>query len=86
MKFKTYFFGLPKSERKLFAENVGTSVGHLTNFSYGYTRLAPVTCAAIEKKTSNAITRKDLRPDDFWKIWPDLEHLAPNVKKQKKAA
>lgn len=85
MKFKTYFFSLSKSERKLFAEQVGTSVGHLNNFSYGYTTLSPVTCAAIEKKTDGAITRKDLRPEDFWKIWPDLERDS-KVEKKKKVA
>lgn len=85
MKFKTYFFALSKSERQLFAGQVGTSVGHLNNFSYGYTSLSPVTCAAIEKQTGGEITRKDLRPEDFWKIWPDLERDSQVVKKRKAA-
>lgn len=29
-------------------------------------------CAAIEKATDHQVTRKDLRPDDYWLIWPDL--------------
>lgn len=30
-------------------------------------------CLSIESATSGAVTRQDLRPDDYWLIWPDLE-------------
>ena len=37
------------------------------------TRSLPVQhCAAIERATSGAVTRKDLRPDDWQRIWPEL--------------
>lgn len=37
-------------------------------------REVPITfCPAIEQATNGAVTRKDLRPDDWWKIWPELE-------------
>lgn len=29
-------------------------------------------CAAIEQATGGAVTRIDLRPDDWQKIWPEL--------------
>ncbi|MBU4609171.1 helix-turn-helix domain-containing protein [Achromobacter sp. GG226] len=29
-------------------------------------------CLAIEIATAGAVTRRDLRPDDYWLIWPDL--------------
>ncbi|MDS1141738.1 helix-turn-helix domain-containing protein [Pusillimonas sp. SM2304] len=29
-------------------------------------------CAAIERATGGAVTRKDLRPDDWHRIWPEL--------------
>lgn len=29
-------------------------------------------CAAIEMATSGAVTRQQLRPDDWQKIWPEL--------------
>lgn len=38
-------------------------------------------CAAIERATEGAVTRRDLRPDDWYRIWPELvtdEHLAPD--------
>ena len=30
-------------------------------------------CLAIEHATGGKVTRQDLRPDDFWRIWPDLK-------------
>lgn len=29
-------------------------------------------CVTIELETSGAVTRKQLRPDDWWAHWPDL--------------
>lgn len=29
-------------------------------------------CLAIERATSGAVTRRDLRPDDWHLIWPEL--------------
>jgi len=29
-------------------------------------------CASIEKATDGAVTRKDLRPNDWHLIWPEL--------------
>ncbi len=37
-------------------------------------------CTAIEQATGGAVTRRDLRPDDWHRIWPELvtpEHPAP---------
>jgi DNA-binding transcriptional regulator YdaS (Cro superfamily) len=37
-------------------------------------------CVAIEKATGESVTRRDLRPDDWERIWPELvtaEHPAP---------
>jgi DNA-binding transcriptional regulator YdaS (Cro superfamily) len=29
-------------------------------------------CAAIEQATGGAVTRRELRPDDWQRIWPEL--------------
>ena len=29
-------------------------------------------CAAIEQATNGAVTRQDLRPSDWQKIWPEI--------------
>lgn len=33
-------------------------------------------CYAIEQATNGAVTRKDLRPDDWHEIWPELKETA----------
>ena len=33
-------------------------------------------CAAIERATNGAVSRKELRPDDWQAIWPDLQEGA----------
>lgn len=36
------------------------------------TKVAPEYCVVIELETKGAVTRKDLRPNDWWAIWPEL--------------
>lgn len=39
-------------------------------------------CAAVETATDGAVTRRDLRPDDWHRIWPELataEFPAPEL-------
>jgi len=33
---------------------------------------SPSLCVLIERVTEYKVTRQELRPDDFWLIWPDL--------------
>lgn len=79
MLFKNYFFQLDALARKDLAERVGTSVGHLTNFSYGYTMLNPAVCVAIERESACAVTRQELRPSDWKEIWPELIDILPDA-------
>jgi DNA-binding transcriptional regulator YdaS (Cro superfamily) len=34
--------------------------------------IPPEKCVAIERATGGAVTRRDLRPDDWQDIWPEL--------------
>lgn len=43
-------------------------------------------CVRIWNATEKQVTRQELRPDDFWLIWPDLAHLAPAASKAERAA
>ncbi len=29
-------------------------------------------CVLIERVTSGVVSRRDLRPEDYWLVWPDL--------------
>lgn len=35
-------------------------------------QVPPKHCPQIERATGGQVTRQDLRPDDYWLIWPDL--------------
>lgn len=50
------------------------NVDQLRQWRHGYGgRLpGPEYCLAIERATDGKVTRADLRPDDYWRIWPDL--------------
>lgn len=52
------------------AGHIGASTQAVNNWR---ARGAPVEhCAAIERATSGAVRRWDLRPDDWHRIWPEL--------------
>ncbi|WP_181145911.1 transcriptional regulator [Burkholderia multivorans] len=34
---------------------------------------SPENCMGLELATSGAVRREDTRPDDWWKIWPELK-------------
>ena len=36
-------------------------------------------CVQIERATNGAVTRKDLRPDDWADIWPELAQVPASV-------
>ncbi len=50
-------------------------------------RGAPIDqCAAIERACGCKVTRRDLRPDDWWRIWPELVTKAHPIPAEKAAA
>ena len=71
MNFKTYFLSLGKLDRLALAKKCHVSVGHLQNISYGARVPSAALCVLIEQ-TTKVVTRKDLLPDDWESIWPEL--------------
>jgi DNA-binding transcriptional regulator YdaS (Cro superfamily) len=49
---------------------------------------SPANCSAIERATGRLVTRWDLRPDDWYRIWPELVGApgAPDVPAPAEAA
>ena len=43
-------------------------------------------CPAIERATNGAVTRRDLRPDDWHLIWPELAGAECVIQQSKQAA
>lgn len=51
------------------------SDAQIRQWQHGYAdrKPSPEYCVAIEKATEGVVTRRDLRPDDWAAIWPELD-------------
>lgn len=71
MKLDTYLtkFEISQSD---FANSIGVTQGMVYQWINKDRPVTPIKCVEIEKQTKGHVTRKDLRPDDWKKIWPEL--------------
>lgn len=53
-------------------QNTGTTRGHLRQIAYGNRQASAEVAARLEVTTKNLVTRKQLRPEDWSVIWPEL--------------
>lgn len=72
MPLKEHLKAYSREKRGELAVRCGTTLGHITNISYGYKNCSEKLAVAIERETFGAVTRRDLRPDDWQQIWPEL--------------
>lgn len=78
--FLVYLNSLPQNARETLAADCKTSLGYLRKACSAGQKFGAELCVAIEQATDGAVTRKDLRPDDWHRIWPELvdaDHPAP---------
>lgn len=62
------------------ARNLGVPQAIVSQWASGKRSVPPDQAPSIEKVTRGAVTRRDLRPDDWFRIWPELitkAHPAP---------
>lgn len=71
MDLKTYLDRERGTATRL-AAAIGVSLSYLSQMSDGSSAINPKRCVAIEEATEKAVTRKDLRPNDWAEIWPEL--------------
>lgn len=72
MELKPYVSALTPEQRQDLAERCGTSVGHINNVMYGYKPCGHELAVALERETHGAVTRRELRPTDWHRFWPEL--------------
>lgn len=72
MDFSTYWKAITTDERERMATFCEVSIGSLRNIAYEDRGAGPALCVLIERFTSGVVSRWDLRPDDWWKNWPEL--------------
>lgn len=72
MELKTFLSELDPEDREPFAKRCGTSIGHLQNVKYGTKTCATDLAVSIERESGGRVRRWDLRPDDWFRHWPEL--------------
>lgn len=70
--FLAYLNSLPSDAREKLATDCKTSVGYLRKACSAGQKFGAELCVAIEQSTAGAVTRQELRPDDWHLIWPEL--------------
>lgn len=83
MDLKTFLAPLDAEKREAFAQRCSVSRGHLQNVMYGFRPCATVLAVNIERESGMKVRRWELRPDDWYRHWPELigAEGAPRVKK-----
>jgi len=79
-KLLQYLNAASDAEREQIRAQCGTSIGYLRKAISVRHRIGAELCVSIERATDGAVTRRDLRPDDWHLIWPELvtaDHPAP---------
>lgn len=59
------------------AAQLGISAPYLSQMLSGERSISVGRCVQIERATRGAVTRMDLRPADWWVVWPELAALYP---------
>ena len=74
MKLRAYLDQLPRGETTLFAAKAGISPVYLSQLAARQDgrEPSPELCLVIWRTSNFKVTREELRPDDYWLIWPDL--------------
>jgi hypothetical protein len=68
-----YLNSLPVEKRAGLAAYCGTSFDYLRQIGYGNRSCSPLLAVRLERVSQGVITRKQLFPDDWDRLWPELE-------------
>lgn len=72
MKLSDYLESQGRGAKSRLAAQVGGHASDVSDWLAGHRPVPVHRCAAIERATGGAVTRRDLRPDDWAQIWPEL--------------
>jgi DNA-binding transcriptional regulator YdaS (Cro superfamily) len=75
----TQYLSSGASKAAALAREIGVAPALIYQWRTGRRPVPPGRCADIERATAGKVTRRDLRPDDWRRIWPELaeESAAP---------
>jgi DNA-binding transcriptional regulator YdaS (Cro superfamily) len=74
MELRAYLDSLPRGGLAAFAAKLDMSAVYLQQLAAKRDgrEPSPQLCVDIERATACAVTRRELRADDWWRIWPEL--------------
>ena len=72
MDLRSYINSLPPREQEDFASRAGTTIGYLRKAISVKAAFGAELAVNIERASSGAVTRKDLFPDRWHRMWPEL--------------
>ena len=72
MDLKDYLAGWPDEQKAAFAESCGTTANHMRNVAYRCKPCGTALAVSIERESRKRVTRRELRPHDWWLHWPEL--------------
>ena len=75
MILSDYLKNAPRGSLLALARRIGAHPPDVSNWASGGRPVPVHHCAAIEQATNGKVTRQDLRPDDWQKIWPELVNV-----------
>lgn len=79
MNLKHYLSSLKRGASSRLASELGISVSYMSQMASGKSAISASRCISIEQATKGAVTRRDLRPDDWDVIWPELANQTSEV-------
>jgi DNA-binding transcriptional regulator YdaS (Cro superfamily) len=72
MDLKTYI-SAERGRASTLAAQIDVSASYLSQMASGLSPISPERCVLLERATGGLVTRKELRPADWQRIWPELE-------------
>ncbi|MGL4926547.1 MAG: Cro/Cl family transcriptional regulator [Plesiomonas shigelloides] len=73
-KLRLYLNSLSSDRQTVFAARCGTTVAYLRKAISKKQKLGAALSVSIEHQSGLVVSRKDLHPNDWWRIWPELNH------------
>lgn len=77
MNLTNYLSKAPRGTAIALARTLDVSQPTVSDWVTGKKPIPAERCWPIERATAGAVTRKDLRPDDWQEIWPELAANPP---------
>lgn len=72
MDLPTYLEQAERGAAAALARAIGVHPVMVSQWAAGVKAVPVERCMPIERATGGQVTRQELRPDDYWLIWPDL--------------